>query len=64
MAPMNAPDVGTHDAPQHCPNCWRADVAEPFHINDLPESVQYYRCGRCGFIWANREGRDREFLSA
>jgi uncharacterized Zn finger protein len=58
-----APNGGTHNALNRCPNCSRTDVAERL-IADMSPGVQYYRCGRCGFVWGTREKYDDEFLSA
>jgi len=57
-------ESGPHTAARSCPNCRRADVVQPFQINDLSPIVQYYRCGRCGYIWSTREKSLDEFLSS
>jgi transposase-like protein len=58
-----APDGRTHNALNCCPNC-SADVVERLPIADMSPGEQYYRCGRCGFVWGTREKYDVEFLGA
>jgi hypothetical protein len=57
-ATLNAKAGESQPAYPRCPTGGREGHTKPLVIADLSPGVQYYRCERCGFVWATREDRE------
>jgi predicted RNA-binding Zn-ribbon protein involved in translation (DUF1610 family) len=58
-ADMPLPDdsmaPGSNLVPLPCPMCDNTAGVQALAVHDAMQSVQYWRCGACGFVWATRE---------
>jgi hypothetical protein len=45
-----------------CRNCHESSQVRPVPLSEKFPDVQYWRCDRCGFVWATRDGEDLRTL--
>jgi transposase-like protein len=62
MASNGLAPSGSGRVSPRCPTCRSGARVETLQVSDVSARAQYWKCGRCAFVWATREGEDLQAI--